>query len=117
MDDYILLAQLYDKAQVQCVRALLEQNKIRCKVIFAQNNLETVYSVQIGIPSSVFVDKDDFETAKALTDPLLNAEITDFDIHSYSDSEILEILNHPDEWHESFREEAVKIAKERGFHI
>jgi hypothetical protein len=117
--DYVAFQRFNDKALAEELGELLKQHNIdylledasaKFDVSFAFNELTKVYWIKLK--------KEDFEAAGKLLLQVSAKELenlpADYYLYEFSDDELREIINKPDEWNELDYLLAQKLLKERG---
>lgn len=103
MDDLITFKSFYEMEEAESLRDFLLSKGIDCRVQKQKVLLDTVYVGHSGDKTIFLVMKQaDFARANQLIDEEIRARISeigpDYYLYSFTDEELMEIINKPDEW-------------------
>lgn len=103
MERFEVFASFYDKAQAEEVASLMETQQIPCMVTEEKRILSNYIVGEMDAPPfQVKISNIDFSRAKQLLQNYYETHIHEIDpghyLHSFSATELMEILQKPDEW-------------------
>lgn len=119
MDEFVTLKKFNTYIEAAGVVELLEKNKIVYQVEKSEANGDIVFAGNtLNEELHVQVKSEDYEAAQRLMEELIEVDIEkldkDYYLFEFSDNELFEILEKPDEWSLNDYHWAQEILKQRG---
>lgn len=111
MTDFTEIYLSYDKEEITDLGIKLEEKGIDYKVDSPESNLESTYGIQNSSPIKLLVLQE--QKAKAIEILGITEAVSDVDMSEYSEDDLLEIILHEDEWHETMINTAKQELRKR----
>lgn len=109
-----------DETEAESLKAALEKAGITVDMTKVSNYLDNVIAGSLNSPQQFILKlyPDDFPKAEELFDQMAKAEIEaipeDYHLFHFSDEELMEIIDQPDDWSKLDYHLAIRILTERG---